>query len=539
MPAEWVGADGAQARDSTSYAKSEGEVDAARIWGSSALSADDREEFNSKLRFFEGHAWQIYGDAIRPALQEQARAAKAREDKAASRSRIPVPPLPTVSTARALLKRAEELACSAPPDFDAAYAILTGLEDWLDSDANRNRRADAFRSMGFAKQSALLTTGYAIDAISNLRRQTSLWRNASPTTPMRQHVWRYYRTTFDIGTEFLEVVTGERAVNQTITPALEAGAWTTIDIYVTSLPVVGSLVSIGEATLGRDLSGRKLSPTERALIGGLTVLSEIGTIFRATEGVTSALRLSALSRLSNAALQNVGRMEAVMLVAGARALTSRQKALLRQFAQLIRSGARLSADQLLEATRLLAKVDEGAMIAVARSRNARQLATGVGVLVEAGAKPSAVERHIAAIVQEYLGAPNILALAEREVVPTAEFLLGRTLIDAYAPTTSKVANLVGEIGKKHRQAGVIAVDLSRAPVRTAQVEAEISRVGFWGHPDRVDISRIIVIDGGRVTADLARPSALTLESAATAGGTVGRAATRAGYATRPSGDVGD
>ena len=80
IPAVWAGRGSQNADDDATYAKSEGERDAARIRQSDALSDEDREEFNSKLDFFQGRAWHVYGDTIRPALLEQATRAEAKRD---------------------------------------------------------------------------------------------------------------------------------------------------------------------------------------------------------------------------------------------------------------------------------------------------------------------------------------------------------------------------------------------------------------------------------------------------------------------------
>lgn len=70
MPAEWMGASGPGAKRNKAYAREQGEQDAKRIRAAGILDADLREELNEKLRFFEEEAWEIYGQAIKPALVE-------------------------------------------------------------------------------------------------------------------------------------------------------------------------------------------------------------------------------------------------------------------------------------------------------------------------------------------------------------------------------------------------------------------------------------------------------------------------------------
>ena len=96
---------------------------------------------------------------------------------------------PTVSIARALLGRAEELACNTPPDFAGADVILEGLGVWLDRVADRNKRSQVFRSLGFGAQAAMFATGQSIDAISSLRRRISLERGYRPLQASRRTWW--------------------------------------------------------------------------------------------------------------------------------------------------------------------------------------------------------------------------------------------------------------------------------------------------------------------------------------------------------------
>jgi len=52
------------------FARAEALADAGRIRKTGTLSTDERQLVRAKLRFFEGDAWQIYSDTIRPALIE-------------------------------------------------------------------------------------------------------------------------------------------------------------------------------------------------------------------------------------------------------------------------------------------------------------------------------------------------------------------------------------------------------------------------------------------------------------------------------------
>ena len=319
----------------------------------------------------------------------------------------------------------------------------------------------------------------------------------------------------------MEVLTGERTLTQTVGPAIHRAAWGTLDLYLSAIPVVGSLVAIGESIVGRDLSGRKLSGTERALMGGLAVLSELGLLLRAGAAINTAARLRVLSTAKVAILRNLGQAQALYLVAGARVLTFSEKRWLEYLARIVKSGGQLTAKQIVQAHRLLAKMGEGAMVAAALRRNAQQLASATGVVLDVmGATLTAAERRVAEVLMKHFGVQKILCLADlgsspaggvARGVPTADFVVVGPrpgLVEAYSPVSTNLAQIMERIGVKHRQAGVIAVDLTATSVDTAAVKGQLAKL--WGDPNRIDISRVIIIKGQQVTADIARPAALTV-----------------------------
>lgn len=71
-------------RTDTRYARSIGRQDAARIRKLGVLPAEDRQELNAKLRFFEGRAWEIYGQEIKPTLLEVTRHERAAKHAAST-----------------------------------------------------------------------------------------------------------------------------------------------------------------------------------------------------------------------------------------------------------------------------------------------------------------------------------------------------------------------------------------------------------------------------------------------------------------------
>jgi hypothetical protein len=68
LPTVWV--DDERRRNDKRYAQRLGREDAARVRPSAKLRLELRQEINAKLRFFEGDAWEAYGQEVKPALQE-------------------------------------------------------------------------------------------------------------------------------------------------------------------------------------------------------------------------------------------------------------------------------------------------------------------------------------------------------------------------------------------------------------------------------------------------------------------------------------
>jgi hypothetical protein len=439
---------------------------------------------------------------------------------------------PRVSIALSILQRARELACNEPPDLAGALTLVTGLEDWMDEVANINRRMEAFRSLRFAKQTALETTGHSIDAVTSLRRRIRLWMYDSdgPAPPMHRSIWDYHVSEFEVGMQFLEVLTGERTLEQTDAGAIEAASLTSMDLLISMMPVVGTALMIGEAIVGRDLAGRKLSGVHRAILGGVAILSELGVIVRAAKATTEAARIAALSRAEVSVLRDISQARAVGLVAGARSLTGAERTLLKRLAGMVRAGEELTAQDLVTANRLLGKMNEAGMVAEALERNAGRLEGATGLVVEEGAQISQSTRQIGEKLLRTGVFKKGLALKELPghlQIQTADFVMDGQLVEGYAVKARSIRNVIGEIANYHRQAGTFAVDLSSSTIKSADFVEQLGRL--WGRPDATDISRVIVMEGEQIT-DVARPSSVGPADAATIGGVAARPAAKSAQA---------
>jgi hypothetical protein len=98
----WV--DDPKRRSDKKYAQRLGSEDAARVRRSEKLTLELRQEINAKLSFFEGQAWEAYGQEVKPALQES------------------LHPQPTV-------EMAPEFAANEGKRGDKKFALQVGQED--------------------------------------------------------------------------------------------------------------------------------------------------------------------------------------------------------------------------------------------------------------------------------------------------------------------------------------------------------------------------------------------------------------------------
>ena len=106
------------------------------------------------------------------------------------------------------------------------------------------------------------------------------------------------------------------------------------------IPVAGSLIMIGEALAGKSIFGRRLSTTERIILGAGALLAEVGALIRAGKTAIAATRLSTVA--------GVSQVEALRLVMASRVLTGTEAATLERLSADIKAGRALSqADQVL------------------------------------------------------------------------------------------------------------------------------------------------------------------------------------------------
>ena len=277
------------------------------------------------------------------------------------------------------------------------------------------------------------------------------------------------------------------------------------------IPIAGSLVMAYEAIRGRTIFGRRMSTTERVLLGAGAVLAELGPILRAGQAVVrgadalaAATRLSGVTRLSIA--------ESLRLVYGARVLTAPERETIARLASQVEAGTALSAADQVVVNRLLGKLSEPARALALRAEVEATTGTAIQAgrfTVPAAGRASADEARVGNALARDLNA-DVVKVPESTVqgVRSGDYLLNGQFAEAYAPQTARLDNILTKASAKHQQAGLMVIDLTRSGANARDVIAAAPRI--FGRPQAADLSRIIYVNGDRVVADVARPTAAPL-----------------------------
>lgn len=284
------------------------------------------------------------------------------------------------------------------------------------------------------------------------------------------------------------------------TEAFVAAAKETIRFGIHLIPVVGSLVMIGEALVGKDIWGRPLSTTERAILGAGALLAEIGPLIRVGRAAAAASRLSRVAGIS--------RMQAVRMVFVARTLTATDRAALEQLAAKIRAGKALTEAEEALANRLIGKMGEAARVTAVRAEV--EAVTGAarqpGRFTNLGKSISRDEQRVGEALARDLKA-DVVRPPESTVsgVKNPDYILDDVVAEAYSPRTADVENLIRGAVKKHKQAGVMVIDVTHSAVKADDLLAAADR--FFGRPEFADVGRLIVVQGEKVAGQALRPAA--------------------------------
>jgi hypothetical protein len=256
-------------------------------------------------------------------------------------------------------------------------------------------------------------------------------------------------------------------------------------------PFVGTLVMVGEALVGRSIFGKPLSITERAILGAAAFLAEVGPLIRLGKMVLAADRLSTV-------VPALSRAEAFKLIMSSRVLTATEQAELRNLSEAIKAGRALTKNEEVIANRLLGKVTEPMHAAGIRSQLGPQIA---GRFTNLSKKISADELRVGRALAKELGV-DVVRPVESTVkgVKNADYILGTTHAELYTAKTNSLGNLIGEAVKKHKQAGVIIIDLTKSSVEPGDVVRNSAKIFSDAH----DIDRIIVMQGTKIVGQAVR-----------------------------------
>ena len=435
----------------------------------------------------------------RPTVQRQTQAEADQPAEPALQSEV--------ANAILALGRARDLATAAPPDLDSALILVNGVHEWMGEVASSSDVDRVYRPRGFMFATAEIFVGRARAAVTLMRRRITSQQRALRTRPMNRPQFEYDLREFMVAREFLEVLNRERAYEASMGPTVEAYANEMAEVQVSMIPVVGSLVAAGEAIAGRTLYGqRPLGTTERAIIGASAALAALGPVIRTGRVTTQAARMALVS--SRTGFGPISLREAWLLTVGTRSLTPAQSARLSELAQAIRSGRTLGAREIVDANRIVSRMREAALVSEALRRTAGEAGGVVGMaganadeIRVAGALHRHTGRRVTRVVEQ--------AATSRGRTPgatTGDFVVGSELVENVSVRTPRLEALLTAVAKKHRQAGIVAVDMTHTTISPAHVVLSAARL--WGKPHMLDVNRIILVRGTDVVGDLLRPPSL-------------------------------
>jgi len=274
------------------------------------------------------------------------------------------------------------------------------------------------------------------------------------------------------------------------------------------IPLVGPLVMIGEALVGKDIWGRPLRPLERVILGAAALLSFLGPILRVGARVgkgakAGASALSAASKLHK--LTGMGRLRALRLIRGARGLTSVEKGRLASYAAKIKAGHTLAQKELTHLNRIIGKLEEPARIAAVKAelKAATGQASVPGRFTDLAGKASADEARIGNTLAKELKAD--VARVPESQVRTGDFLVDDVVMEAYSPRTANWDRILNQAQTKQKQAGTIILDMTHSTAPRSEMANAATRL--FGRPSFSSVNQLIYIEKDSIIASFARSAA--------------------------------
>jgi hypothetical protein len=400
-----------------------------------------------------------------------------------------------------ILRNAKGLATREPPDIEIALALVKDVETWMsavvtDENIDRHFRF-RFKNLTTAE---LLTKG-ARSEVESLRSrlERAVRTGSTKRRATSEGLWNWAINSVLGAGDYLQIMSGDIPFEASpVAVAVEEASKDLGRFVVEMTPVVGSIVMVGEAVVGKDIWGRPLSTTERAILGIAGMLAEVGTLIRAGKAATAASRLSKLA--------GIGRVRALQLVAFSRVLTQSERQTLRALAAEVRSGKALTAKQQAYVNRILGKVKEVERAQAIRAEVAARTGTRhqPGRFTDLAKKTAPEETRVGETLARELDA-DVIRPEKVEIagLKNPDYVVNDVPFELYAPTAGDLAQVLGHTVQKHKQAGVVVVDLTAVRVSADEFVAQAHRL--WANPRFVAVSRLIVVTGTRIVADLARP----------------------------------
>jgi ubiquinone biosynthesis protein UbiJ len=336
-----------------------------------------------------------------------------------------------------------------------------------------------------------------------------------------RHTFLYYANQVYAAQNLLEVVSRERAwsdsVGAQINAALIDGWYSQAEMIVSLVPVFGQLYNLGMAAYGKTLLGRQRSALERVLLVGSTLL-DVATLkgAKVTSRALLAAKISNYGQVEVKGFASVG--DALAMAVGARELASHELADLSRIGALVRSGATLTAGDVVLANRLVARMREAGTVAEWLSiveeltgqleqkgkyiTQLKQVQLGPGEADAGQATAAALGEQVVALpkttpdlYRNGIVSTTTGAFQTIDGVKNPDLLIGRELADIVVPETPNMNSLIGSIGAKGRQGGTVVINLAaRSPIRAPELVSALPR--FWGRPEFLTISRLVIQDTG-------------------------------------------
>jgi hypothetical protein len=181
----------------------------------------------------------------------------------------------------------------------------------------------------------------------------------------------------------------------------------------------------------------------------------------------------------------------------------------------IKAGRALTAAEQKLANRIMGKMSERLRIKAIRAEieAATGTATQPGRFTNLNKSISKDEQRIGDALAKDLKSdvvrpPDLKTTSATSGMKNPDYILDDLAAEALSPRTGNVERLLNNVVDKHRQAGQVIVDLTHSPVSTGDFLGQAGRL--WNRPNFGDVSRIIVVKGERVTAQVLAPATSSL-----------------------------